>query len=112
MSFRDAINAKCKECIYDPIGGSGTWRAQTEACTSRDCPLFPVRPVSIKVKKHQIEDPEGKLSFMGVITTSEHLNAQESSENVYIEPILNHPTAAAASATHDSNQNELGCGIN
>lgn len=45
-SFRAAIDAKCKECIYDPIAGKGTWRQQVEACTSRSCPLYPVRPVS------------------------------------------------------------------
>ena len=46
MSLRAAINAKCKECIYDPIAGRGTWRQQVEACTSYRCPLYPVRPVS------------------------------------------------------------------
>ena len=45
-SMRRAINAKCKECIYDPIGGNGTWRQQVEACTAPDCPLYPLRPVS------------------------------------------------------------------
>lgn len=45
-SMRKAINDFCKGCIYDPIGGNGTWRQQVEACTSRKCPLFPVRPVS------------------------------------------------------------------
>ena len=44
-SLRSAINAKCKECIYDPVGGKGTWRQQVEACTSRSCPLFAVRPL-------------------------------------------------------------------
>ena len=45
-SMRGAINAKCRECIYDPIGGTGTWRAQVEACTVHDCSLYPLRPVS------------------------------------------------------------------
>ena len=45
-SMRRAINAKCKECIYDPIGGSGNWRQQVEACTVTGCPLYPLRPVS------------------------------------------------------------------
>ncbi len=47
MSLRKAINNKCIECIYDPIGGPGSWRQQVEACTSKNCPLFPVRPLSI-----------------------------------------------------------------
>lgn len=45
-SLRGAIDAFCKACIYDAIGGNGTWRQQVEACTSRKCPLYPVRPVS------------------------------------------------------------------
>lgn len=46
MSLRKAINAMCKECIYDGSSGSGTWRQQVEACTSPKCPLFPYRPKS------------------------------------------------------------------
>ena len=42
-SLRKAINAKCKECIYDPYA-KGTWRMQVELCTSLNCPLFKVRP--------------------------------------------------------------------
>lgn len=44
QSLRKAIDAKCKECIYDPIGGCGKWREQVAACTSPCCPLFDVRP--------------------------------------------------------------------
>lgn len=46
MSYRKAIDRKCKECLFDPIGGSGKWREQTEACTAYSCPLFDVRPRS------------------------------------------------------------------
>ena len=46
-SMRGAINAMCKTCIYDPkAAGCGTWRQQVEACTSPNCPLFPLRPTS------------------------------------------------------------------
>ncbi len=44
-SLRAAINAKCRECIYDPHD-VGTWRQQVQACTADTCPLYPVRPVS------------------------------------------------------------------
>src|SRR6185312_8814576 len=37
MSLRAAISAKCKECVYDPLGGCGNWRQQVEACTARAC---------------------------------------------------------------------------
>lgn len=46
MSRKAAIEAKCKECIHDPVGGRGTWRQQVEACTSPKCPLYPYRPTS------------------------------------------------------------------
>lgn len=46
MSRAAAINAKCKDCIYDPKSGGGTWRQQTEACTIRTCSLWPYRPKS------------------------------------------------------------------
>lgn len=46
MSLRAAINAKCRECIYDPHSGAGNWRQQVTACTSYKCPLYPVRPTS------------------------------------------------------------------
>lgn len=45
-SMRGAINAMCRECIYDPLSGCGTWRQQVEGCTSPNCPLFPLRPLS------------------------------------------------------------------
>ena len=43
-SLRKAIDAKCKDCIYDPYD-KGNWRDQGYACTSGNCPLFDVRPV-------------------------------------------------------------------
>lgn len=41
---RQAINAKCRECIYDP-SQRGTWREQVAACCSANCPLHSIRPV-------------------------------------------------------------------
>lgn len=46
MSLRNAINAKCKDCIYDPLAGLGQWREQVEHCPCTDCPLHAVRPRS------------------------------------------------------------------
>ena len=42
--LRGKLNAKCAECIYDPLG-DGTWRQQVAACTNRSCPLWTVRPI-------------------------------------------------------------------
>lgn len=55
QSLRAAINAMCRQCIYDP-NGSGTWRQQVEACTSPNCPLYPVRPVQMR------KENEGSVS--------------------------------------------------
>jgi hypothetical protein len=45
MSLRKAIDAMCKNCIYDPHQRGG-WKQQVTACTSPQCPLFPHRPKS------------------------------------------------------------------
>ena len=44
MSLRAAVDAKCKDCIYDPRSGGGTWREQVAQCTVTRCALWPVRP--------------------------------------------------------------------
>jgi hypothetical protein len=43
-SLRAPVNAKCRDCSYDPKGG-GTWREQVAACSCPSCPLYPVRPL-------------------------------------------------------------------
>jgi len=45
ISLRSAINANCRDCIYDSTNG-GNWRQQVEACSVVACALYPVRPVS------------------------------------------------------------------
>lgn len=45
MSMRAAINAKCKDCIYDSCA-PGNWRQQVESCTIITCSLHPYRPKS------------------------------------------------------------------
>lgn len=53
-SMRAAINAKCKDCNYDPLD-TGTWRQQIASCNSTDCSLHPFRPMPIKRKpKHDL----------------------------------------------------------
>jgi len=49
MSLRQAINDKCRDCIYDPAE-PGAWRMQVEACGIDTCPLWPVRPKSTRKK--------------------------------------------------------------
>lgn len=50
-SLREAIDAKCRECVYDSKSGVGTWREQVGLCTSRECPLYCVRPVARGAKR-------------------------------------------------------------
>lgn len=45
LSRKQAIDAHCRDCIYDPANG-GTWRQQVTLCSCRDCDLWPWRPVS------------------------------------------------------------------
>ena len=42
--LRAAIDATCKDCIYDPLCGGGSWRMQVAKCSAITCPLWPVRP--------------------------------------------------------------------
>jgi len=44
-SRKKAIDEKCKDCIYDPQSGLGTWRQQIAGCTFVTCPLYPFRPL-------------------------------------------------------------------
>lgn len=48
-SLRKMIDAKCKECIFDPYQ-KGAWREQTTACASSNCALHEVRPVTESCK--------------------------------------------------------------
>ena len=43
MTRQEAIEAKCKECIFDPLD-EGTWRQQVQACEIKSCALYPYRP--------------------------------------------------------------------
>lgn len=48
MSLREAINAKCRECTYDPMD-AGTAAQQIACCVVAHCPLHPVRPITATV---------------------------------------------------------------
>ena len=54
-SLRRCINEKCKECIFDPHGETGTWRQQVTLCTSWNCPLYPVRPLADAVPEFYLK---------------------------------------------------------
>jgi len=48
LTRQEAINAHCRQCIYDELGGNGSWRKQVTDCTSPECPLFEYRPIDAK----------------------------------------------------------------
>lgn len=64
-SLRAAINAMCRSCIYDPGNGNGTWREQVEQCSSGNCPLHPVRPITVTAQKRGAEVRQAALAVSG-----------------------------------------------
>ena len=50
-SFKKCVEAFCKNCIYDPLAGGGTWRQQVGDCPAKDCALYPVRPLPAGMKR-------------------------------------------------------------
>lgn len=64
-SLRGAINAMCKDCIYDPRAGNGTWVEQVANCTATRCPLYMVRPGrdrGIQREKTALTSPDSAAS--------------------------------------------------
>ena len=56
VSLRAAVNAKCKDCCFDPESGLGTWRQQVQGCTAVKCPLYLARPLAFPPKKPRSEE--------------------------------------------------------
>ena len=62
---KQAIDEKCKDCIYDSLGG-GTWKEQTENCPDNTCSLYSFRPLTnatltkIREEKYINMSPEEK----------------------------------------------------
>ena len=64
-SLRAAIDAMCRSCIYDPGTGNGTWREQVQACSSGNCPLHAVRPMTVKSEKRDTEARQAASAMFG-----------------------------------------------
>jgi len=58
MTRQEAIDAKCKDCIFDPAE-QGTWRQQVKACDIESCALHQYRPKPYKPRKQPVQ-PEYK----------------------------------------------------
>jgi len=52
VSLRQAVNAKCKSCIYDPLA-EGTWRAQTGACPVTICAFVACAPDALEAASRE-----------------------------------------------------------
>ena len=76
-SLRAAVNKQCKDCIYDDRpNGAGTWRQQIEDCTSYDCSLYVVRPLTATTTKaraeaRRLESGAAKPVAQGIIKTQQ-----------------------------------------
>jgi hypothetical protein len=62
MSLRRAIDAKCRDRIFDPAM-PGTWREQVAQCACTDCPLWPHRPAPRVASKHRVKPDGGGKSL-------------------------------------------------
>ena len=67
MTRQEAIDAKCVECIFDPLE-DGTWRQQVQACEINSCALYPYRPKPYGKPRDQAvqADSEGICPSLGV----------------------------------------------
>lgn len=70
LSMRDAINAMCKQCIYDPLS-RGTWREQVAGCSSSSCPLHALRPGPINGKKAENDGGDDPSQGEGAFDSQE-----------------------------------------
>lgn len=73
-SLRNAVNAMCRNCIYDP-GAAGYAIVQIEACTAVDCPLWDVRPVRSESARRAAPWNEGVLQTVRHAFTPEEAAA-------------------------------------
>lgn len=62
MTRTEAINAKCKDCIYDNEE-RGTWREQCTACNQVKCPLYPFRPLAEGIKRSEAIESDKVLAI-------------------------------------------------
>lgn len=76
MSLRRAINSFCRQCIYDEIGGRGSWRMQVQNCSSKKCPLYEVRP--------NCSSPQGP-------TSTKVRSSSQAREKDHIDLVSKHP---------------------
>jgi hypothetical protein len=87
MSLRNAINAKCRECIHDSLD-KGSAAQQIACCMIHDCPLHPVRPITATVIPRQLLD-HWRISISSLCERARPLvkTAPSCSVDCQIEPL-------------------------
>ena len=64
MTRQQAIDAKCKDCIYDPCE-EGTWRQQAERCELINCALWLYRPKSRSKRPNLVDSAPVQPHYEG-----------------------------------------------
>ena len=77
VSIGQAVKAMCFECIYDPIGGTGSKHDQTTNCPSTQCPLHPFRPISSKEKSARLNERLESMSESELAAYNENRARQQ-----------------------------------
>lgn len=73
LSAQKAIDAKCKDCIYDELD-IGTWRDQTTLCPAKSCDLWEYRPLN---KASKLAIKEEKVANMSPEQLEKYKKKQE-----------------------------------
>lgn len=76
-----AIAVFCKECIYDPHGGNGSWINQIEECTAPECPLYEHRPLTGNTREILREE---KVAAMSPEELIKYKKRQDGARNNFI----------------------------
>ena len=74
---KQAIDAFCKQCIYDPYSGDGNWRQQVTNCTASACALFEHRPRSKPRQSKGAVDPALAEKMRNLRETTEKRSVRE-----------------------------------
>ena len=79
-----AIHQHCVNCIVDPGLGNGTKYEQTEACTSYQCALYELRPITSREKSRRSDEKLKAMSReeLGVYEAKKALKTRRLIENL------------------------------
>jgi hypothetical protein len=84
MTPLKAIHLHCFNCIADPQPGNGTKHEQTESCTSYQCALYELRPITSREKSRRSDEKLKAMSReeLGVYEAKKALKTRRLIENL------------------------------